>query len=219
MLKRAIALLGVALIALSVTPACANVILSEGFESGVGGWTKWAASWSNTGVLSATAASEAAYSGSYGLKLQINGFSSCGVYKQIAVTPGTPYKLDGMWRSPNSSDRWFEAILLDGPWNLFQADDPSVVYNNVVAGYDSAFNPAPASFGWEPFSATYPVVPVIVNGTRVATGNVMTVVLKLGGSNSVAYFDDVTLTEIPEPASLLALASGMGVFGLLRRRR
>lgn len=219
MLRHTIALLGAALFAMSVTPAQANVALTEGFEDGASGWTKWAANWSSAAVLSATAVPEAAYTGAYGLKLQINGFSSCGVYRQVAVTPGMSYKLDGMWKSPNSAGRWFEAIILDGPWDLFQADDPSVVYNNVVAGYDSAFNPAPASFGWEPFSATYSVAPVIVDGARVASGNVMTIVLKLGGSNSIAYFDDVTLTEIPEPASLLALVGGMGLFGLLRRGR
>jgi hypothetical protein len=203
---------------LPAVPAAANVLGNGDFDDGTTtGWTKWAATWSNPSVLSATAVPEAAFSGANGLKLQINGFSSCGVYQEVAVTPGVAYQLEGMWKSTNSADRWFEAILLDGPMSVFQADDPSVVYDNVVAGYDSAFNPPGASFGWESFSATYPLVPSIVDGTRVASGNVMTVVLKLGGTDSVCDFDDVTLSVVPEPVSLILL--GIGSLALLRRRR
>lgn len=220
MIRYLVAAFLVAVLAASVTPAgAANLVNNGTFDVDASGWTKWAASWSNTGVLSATADPAAAYSGAKGLKLQINGFSSCGVYQQVLVTPGVAYKLDGMWKSGGASGNWFEAILLDGAWDRFQADDPSVVYNNVVAGYDSGFNPSPSAFGWEPFAATYNKVPSIVNGTRVASGNVMTVVLKLGGNNTVCYYDDVTLTAVPEPASLLALTGGLGLFGLIRRKK
>jgi hypothetical protein len=217
-MKSALAIALAAVLVVSAVPAAANVLPNGDFEDGTtNGWTKWAAVWSDPSVLSATAVPEAAFSGANGLKLQINGFSSCGVYQEVEVTPGLPYKLEGMWKSANSTDRWFEAILLDGPMSVFEADDPSVVYDNVAAGYDSAFNPPGASFGWEPFADTYPLVPTIVDGTRVASGNVMTVVLKLGGSNSVCYFDDVTLTLIPEPLSLMLL--GFGALTVLRRRR
>lgn len=203
-----------------LAPASANLVSNGDFESGTAGWNTWWATWSNSSAITASTVTSGVYSGARSLKLQINGFSSCGVYQQVTVTPGTAYKLDGAWKSPSSSGGWFEAILLDGPMSVFQADDPSVVYNNVVAGYDDGLgHSAPAAFGWEMFSATYGNVPNIVNGTRVASGSTMTVVLKLGGSSKTAYFDEVSLVAVPEPASMLALAGGLGALGMIRRKR
>ncbi len=221
----------VAVAALSITPACANLLMNGTFENGLTGWSSWQSSWS--GGNTATVTAEAGYGGGNGLKLSITSVAwapgaSFGVYQQVSVTPGQTYKLDGMWKGMNGSGNWFEIILIDGAFNVDQADDPAVVFNNVVTGYDSnaAFGyPAPASFGWQSFASTYnqEVSPYISNGTRTATGNTMTVVLKIGSyGNPIkpsAYFDDITLTAVPEPAGLIALASGLGMLGFVRRRK
>lgn len=212
-------LVAVALLVCAMS-ASANILTNGTFEGGTtAGWTKWWASWSNSSAITATAAAEAKYTGNYGMKLQINGFSSAGVYQQVAVTPGERYILSGMWKGMNASGNWFEVLLLDGAWSLSQADDPALVEANLIAGYDGGFGyPPPATFGWEPFSATYAQWP-LADGTRVASGSVMTVVLKIGGSNPYAYFDDVSLELVPEPSSLFALATGLGALGFIRRKR
>lgn len=216
-----------ALIAACVTAVRADLLTNGDFETGnLSGWVQWKADWSSG--FSASAVSAAKLNGSYGLRLQITGNASFGVYQQVSVTPGKYYQLAGNWRGYSGTGNWFEIILIDGAFDMTQADSAPTVFNNVVAGYDGhpSFNhPAPYNFGWDPFSATYEneVSPYITNGTRRASGNVMTVVLKIGSSGNAlkptAYIDDVTLTQVPEPAGMLALASGIGAVGLLRRKR
>ncbi len=52
-----------------------------------------------------------------------------------------------------------------------------------------------------------------------ATGTIMYVGLKTGtiGPGTAAMFDDISVTAIPEPASILALVAGLG--GLVIRRK
>lgn len=201
--------------ALALPASAANLLTNPGFESGVQGtvptgWTRWNASWS--GGYYAITDSYAAYSDNYGLREYITGSASFGVYQEVTVTPGNAYKLNGMWRAVTAGPQnWFEIILLDGAFNIDQADSAPAVFQNVVAGWDAnaAFgHPAPANWAWEPFSATYgnEVSAYIENGTRTATGNKMTVVLKIGCASTTkptVYFDDITLTPVPK-ATVLA---------------
>jgi len=201
--------------ALALPASAANLLANPGFESGAPGmvptgWTRWNASWS--GGYYAVTDTNAAYSGTYGLREYITGSASFGVYQEVTVTPGNAYKLNGMWRAVTAGPaNWFEIILLDGGFNIDQADSAPGVFQNVVAGWDAnaAFgHPAPANWAWEPFSATYgnEVSAYIENGTRTATGSKMTVVLKIGCASTTkptVYFDDVTLTPVPK-ATVLA---------------
>jgi len=196
------------MLTLALPCPAANLLANPGFESGLLGWTQWNASWS--GGFSAAAEAAAAYSGGSGLKEAITGSASFGVYQTVAVTSGRAYRLDGMWKAETAGPtNWFEIILIDGAFSITQADSGSgmTVFNNVVAGWDSNSSfghPAPESWGWEPFSATYgnDVSPYISNGTRTASGSQMTVVLKIGGGftgpRPLVYFDDVSLTPVPK---------------------
>lgn len=221
------AALALLFVAACAAPAGANLLTNGGFETGsLAGWTLWNATWSSGYAAAADPIAE--YSGGYGLKLNITGSASFGVYQQVGVTPGQAYRLDGMWKGASGAGNWFEIILIDGPFNIDAADSAPGVFQNVVTGYDShpAFNyPAPWTFGWQSFASTYnqEVSDYIANGVRTASGSVMTVVLKIGSYNNTnkptAYFDDVSLTLVPEPASLLAVAVGTAMLIGRRKRR
>lgn len=221
-------MLAAIILAVCVAPVAAqNLVNNGGFETGLTGWTAWTGGWGSG--YTAAANSSAAYSGSAGLRLGITGEVSFGVYQQISVTAGKSYNLDGMWRGFSATGNWFEILLIDGTFNTTQADNGDYCFNNVICGYDvhGAFQyPAPANFGWQSFSSIYDheVSPYITNGTRVASGNTMTVVLKMGSvGNSykpTLFVDNVTLTQVPEPASLLALMTGViGMVSFARRKK
>lgn len=197
-------------------------VVNGDFESGTAdNWTQWKAPWVDDGAMVYGATEGSAYDGNYGLNMQINGFASWGLYQEVAVVPGVQYRLEGMWMGVMTSGGWIEAMLIDGPWNYDQADLPEAgCRDNIVAGYDGGAGwPAPDNWAWQPFSTTYSNW-LLADGSRVASGNVMTVVLKIGGTNTNVYFDNVDLVPVPEPSSLLALAGGVGLLGgLIRRRR
>lgn len=229
----------VLLIAALVIICCAPVFASEnliangGFETNdLSNWTSWNASWSNNFTAGTTSLNGYYYSGKYALKLSIAGSASFGVYQQVAVTPGQLYQLDGSWKGSAGTNNWFEIILIDGAFSLDAADSSPGVFQNVVTGFDSSSDfgyPAPYFFGWKKFSEMYnqEVSQSITNGTRMASGSIMTVVLKLGSNNRnykpYACFDDISLVAVPEPASLAALVTGLagmsGIAARVRKRR
>ena len=206
------------LMVMIAVPAAASLLNNGNFETGnTSSWTFWKAGWSIGEQVSVQSTDK--YEGSYALKLAFpSGYGSFGVYQQVAVVPGESYRISGYWKGTYSSgDNWFEVLLIDGAFSLAHADDPQICPDNFAAAYD----PATSQFGWEPISAAYVTTPYIQDGVRTASGNVMTVVLKVGGfGRPSGYFDDMKLEVIPEPSSLVALSGGMMLLaGVIRRRR
>ncbi len=205
--------------ALAVVPVRADLLTNGDFETGdLTGWTFWRAGWGSGENVQVQAAEVG--SGNYALNEWFvgGGSGSFGVYQEVPVTPGTPYRVTGQWKGEVSTGfNWFEVILIDGPFDLDAADNPDQVWDNMVSAYHEN---APTIFDWEPISNTYTNGPYIVDGVRTATSDTMTVVLKLGGfGEPTAWFDDVRMTAVPEPTALFLLAGGALVSAARRRRR
>jgi uncharacterized protein (DUF362 family) len=194
------------------------------------GWTTWRASWGTNEVWDFNNANVPAGGGQKCLRLGgANTQTSFGVYQQVAVTPGKPYRLDCQWKGIRKVDwtstlndpaNWFEVILIDGPFDINQADcDACGVRNNYMFAYDDNTyplqGPAGTSFGWlwthEQYAPPKNQVDWLNRlGRRTATGSTMTVVLK-AGSNAPGgietYFDNVTLREVSDDYGVAAVGT------------
>ncbi len=198
-----------------------NLLANGDFESGSTGWATWRASWGGAEAWDFNSTEPGAIDGKC-LHLTSGG-ASFGVYQQVAVTPGKTYRVDAYWKgkklSPNGGDNWYEVLLLDGSWDYGQADgnpnvapydDPSEPVFNEMYGYDSHTYSMTADFGWEwthDLNAT-PIDTINRDGLRVASGNVMTVVLKAGAcceaTGASGWFDNISLVEVDTGEQLVA---------------
>lgn len=205
-----------------------NLVVNGDFENGATGWTTWRAPWGvneawdfhNTDVGPDA-------SGNRSLKLGNSAsVGSFGVYQEVAVEPGKTYRLDAYWKGQKLGDmNWFEILLLDGPWNMQQADSgtPASVYvePNYMYAYDNNTyglpGPIGTTFGWIWGHAQYapPRDQVDWNnrlGRRTASGNVMTVVLKAGSTTAgiANWFDEVSLVEVLDEEILVDTVTSPG---------
>jgi hypothetical protein len=105
------------------------------------------------------------------------------------------------------SAAWWEVRLIEGAWTNFDAG--TLIWKKEIA---PAFN---GGFGWE-----------LAAGSVDITSPTATLVLKFGAWDDWsweyfgAYFDTFSVQVVPEPASLIALASGLlGMAGLSLRKR
>jgi len=200
---------------LALTPmAPPNLLLNGGFEDGGANWSIYHSSWGNNSGVVNFNSTEPGRVGERALHLSIapGKADSFAVYQQVPVTPGKAYRLNAAWKANHyGHDSWYEIMLIDGPWDVFQADTGGqTVLTNHMFAYDTTGsancpggNPMTASFDWTWTHTQYDhSVDNCWNdrdGVRVASGNVMTVVLKAGsccGTNRAdAWFDEVSLVE------------------------
>ncbi|MDM8007698.1 MAG: DUF362 domain-containing protein [Phycisphaerae bacterium] len=200
-----------------------NLLTNGDFENGGTGWTSWRADWGVNEVcdfnnVNPTDGTKCLRLGSSEAGKET--FSSFGVYQEVAVTPGKTYRLDCQWYGRRlGSANWWEVILVDGPFDMDQADNGPIVEKNYMFAYDNATYGFPGAvdttFGWiwTHYQYAPPKDQVDWNhrlGRRKATGNTMTVILK-AGSNSAggveACFDNVTLREVSEDYVLSAVSN------------
>ncbi|MGQ9648520.1 MAG: DUF362 domain-containing protein [Phycisphaerae bacterium] len=207
---------------LAVAVLGSDLLTNGDFENGDTGWTRWQADgWGSGWAWDFNNPNVSPMGGTKCLRLgNETTYASFGVYQQVAVTPGKTYRLDCQWKGKRLGDQnWWEVILIDGPFDLQQADTDVYVEKNYMFAYDNYTygfpGPIGSGFGWVWTHNQYapPKDQVDWNhrlGRRKATGNIMTVVLK-AGSNSAggveAYFDNVTLREVSEDYVLDAVSN------------
>ncbi len=207
----------IAILAISV-PAFANLLVNGDFEDGdLTGWTAWTAP---RGSYVAEVQYDVAFDGA---ALHLTGSeSSFGVYQSFDTIPGQPYTISGVWMVPNGNLHWAEVMLFN--------DDGRDPYDQMDAPLDSSILLKVDGWGmngqtfssWENFDAGnrwYSGGPF--STTVIATGTKMYVNLKAGtavGNGVHAYFDNVSVTTVPEPCTMLALAAGLGALVVRRRK-
>jgi uncharacterized protein (DUF362 family) len=200
-----------------------GLLTNGGFESGDTGWIKWQSSW-GSGEVADFASVEPGHAGNTCLNLRINSGEgrSFGVYQEVPVTAGHTYKIDVYWKGRRyGEDNWAEVMLLDGAFDITQADTGgSIVLLNHMYAYDKnpPAQPMTADFGWiwghDQNGTT--VDTNRRNGLRTATGNTMTVVLKAGAccgtTQANVWFDEVSLVDVTSTPDnhTLTVAAGAG---------
>lgn len=209
---------------LAVAVLGSDLLTNGDFEDGETGWTTWRADWGTNDVCDFNNPNVSPMGGTRCLRLGNSVTnSSFGVYQQVAVTPGKTYRLDCEWKGKRlGTSNWWEVILVDGPFDMDQADNGPIVEKNYMFAYDDVTYGFPGaigtSFGWIWTHNQYapPKDQVDWNhrrGRRKATGNIMTVILKAGSYDDdpttgvEAYFDNVTLREVSEDYVLDAVSN------------
>lgn len=200
-----------------------NLVANGDFESGLTGWTQWAAApssfwngvWNHSndcdiwvptnGCPNEGAISHAQKKGSDA------GSAHGGLYQTLSVTPGNTYRVDGFWSggvtgSDNGSNgTWWEIVVYDGVVDDAIIDAGLRGPQDVLIDKDEANNLAfreVYQFQWTPFT-----------GNFVAPSDTVTLVLKAGSFNTLeaaAYHDQISVTDItPPPAPVPVMSLGM----------
>ena len=201
-------------IALAVisAPAFANLLVNGDFSNGETGWTRWGAGWGGPYTWDASS----------GSGVLSTGMGSFGWAQTITTVPGTLYTINAMWTG-DGGNNWIEILFLNDDGRSLYAQMDAPLNSSIICKVDGwGMNGGNPINGGMPVNAMngaywYPAGPK--TNTIMATGTTMIVGLKTGtvGPGTAAWFDDVSVTAVPEPASILALVAGLG--GLVIRRK
>lgn len=127
-----------------------------------------------------------------------DGSGSGGVYQEIAVTPDVPLKYSFWWRGAETTNTaWFEFMLIDGPFNTYDADSRDGNTNPYIMRKREN-----ATFAWEQLTDESTVYGGPVQSVLTPTGSTVTVVLKAGRSPAgamEAFFDKVQVWQETGP--------------------
>ena len=188
--------------------------LSNGdWSAGETDWTQWRAPWGGGENWLVTSNGPTPLEGTLYLPA---GNASFGWYQKTTCPVGWICTVNADWAGDISGAGWAEVMLWSTPDPLEDAGGRADVGNagDIAFKNDSwGMNP-PTAWVWQPASLSpYP----LGNGGTVVSQGTVVVALKLGGFSPPEWvsFDNIVLTCVPEPTSLLLL--GLPLM-LLRRR-
>jgi len=183
----------------------------------------WDTALSNGTALTST---DYAQSGTYSLAIDSTGAGAWAVpnvFQTFAATPGTEYSLSGYMLHPDTDP------ITDGSFGLLKiefrdASDALLDVSGLVSTGAAAAGPF---FGAEstPFldnaSATDDWIlseTVVTAPANTVEANFILLNVNQGDSPSPMYFDNITATVVPEPATF-AFLGGLAALGLVMYRR
>lgn len=200
------------LIALCAPAMAANLLQNGDFSNGTANWTFWVQRGSNT--LFTTENGQAKFWGA-----NFNG----GIYQTFTTVPGVTYVISGWGKfainNTTNQDTWSEILIGNSaPVNGSDYGSSAILCAKQLTNKTDTLRFEKNFADW-----TSSAKPVAVM-TFTATATQTTLVIKHGNSTGSTltglYADNVVVQAVPEPSSLLALASGLaGLGGFVIRRR
>jgi hypothetical protein len=207
----------VMVLALSLTTcwqaiAEANLLSNAGFENGTGGWFGDASfDLPDWGVWGTSGARETNLNHTQGGTASVvTWHNDTGLFQEFNVTAGESYDVSSyaLTRSSDPATNW------DGLIKVEWSDGSSNISEAEVGRFYGGVDPVDT---WKQIQSS------LVAPGGATLGRVVMYVTDNGGgatSGSVAWDDiNVEATAIPEPASLMLLATGLiGIFGVSRKK-
>ncbi|MCL6630772.1 MAG: PEP-CTERM sorting domain-containing protein [Armatimonadetes bacterium] len=214
--------------------AAQNLVQNPGFEASSGtpipGWTNWFCTGWGSG-MSVEINTSNKVSGANSARLRINnGSGSFGIYQVVSVTPNVLHNFSTWVRATSNTSNWAEVLLFNYQvTNTGDIDSGTISRPYLIWKRDSWGGVSGVPGGSLPTIASN-VPPYPGNSWEYVTGTVssptgyVTIAYKWGngsgGFSGSMYVDEVSLTAVPEPGSLLALSTGIiGLAGIVIRRR
>jgi len=194
LILRSILVLGISLLA-SRSAAASSIILNGGFETGdLTGWTVSHASVNSIVGVSSNSPHSGSFALFFGGRNQ-GGGDEDGIAELLSTTSGQTYVLDF----------WLKQEIVPGCQAL-----GNCLYNDFAAFWNGVplmqVSSAPA-FGYTEFAFSV-----------IAPGPLSTLSFKAASEPGFFRLDDVSVTAVPEPASVVLVFSGLAAWGVHRRR-